>query len=187
MSQWPRRGSPCPLHWQGRQPPEPVALPKLPGRHRSQCSPHVQSVESQQAGHKVRSKNRKRPRPPDSVDHRAPPKLLRRVKQALGQERESKPQQRGRRSRYRDGTGAGAGAWVTALPEGSLREEEARVLEKKRSPHKAGTEAQSTWLTLALITVAGSPPAAVAMKAAATVPRATRGRGSWGRRGWGQV
>lgn len=142
---------------------------------------------SQQAGHKVRSKNRKRPRPPDSVDHRAPPKLLRRVKQALGQERESKPQQRGRRSRYRDGTGAGAGAWVTALPEGSLREEEARVLEKKRSPHKAGTEAQSTWLTLALITVAGSPPAAVAMKAAATVPRATRGRGSWGRRGWGQV
>lgn len=40
---------------------------------------------------------------------------------------------------------------------------------------------------VALITEAGSPPAAVAVKVAATVPRATWGRGSWGRCGWGQI
>lgn len=81
----------------------------------------------------------------------------------------------------------GLGRGVTALPEGSLRKEEARVLEKEGSPRKAGHEAQSRWLTLALIAIARSPPAAVTMKVAATVPRATRGRGSWGRRGWGQI
>lgn len=91
---------------------------------------------SQEVGHKVKSKDMKGPR--------SPPKLLQRVKQGLGQGRNSKPQKRGVRPDQRDETGAGTRAGVTAQPSERLGKEEAGVLKRRGGcPCKADHETQT--------------------------------------------